>query len=133
MERPGVGVGVCVRKEGKILLLRRINAHGHGTWCFPGGHLEMGESVEEAARRETREEAGVEIDNILLGPYTNDLFEEGKQYITLFAIADWKAGEPRICEPEKMTEIGWYSWDALPEPRFLPLKNLLASGFDPFA
>ncbi len=55
MERPKVGVGVIVVKEGKVLLLQRKNSHGSGTWCFPGGHLEYGESLEECAKREVLE------------------------------------------------------------------------------
>ena len=53
MDRPKVGVGVIVVKEGKVLLQRRRGAHGEGTWGFPGGHLEFKESWEECAKRET--------------------------------------------------------------------------------
>lgn len=44
MQRPGVGVGVIVVKEDKVLLLQRKNTHGEGSWCFPGGHLELNET-----------------------------------------------------------------------------------------
>lgn len=59
-ERPVVGVGVIVeRKDGRVLLGHRIKEGEKPTWCLPGGHLEIGESVEDAARRETAEEAGI--------------------------------------------------------------------------
>jgi len=45
--RPYIGVGVCVVKDGKVLLGKRQNAHGDGCWCFPGGHLEFKESIEK--------------------------------------------------------------------------------------
>ena len=74
MERPKVGVGVIIVKEGKILLGKRKNAHGEGTWCPPGGHLELGESYEECAKRETFEETGLQIKNLQFITATNDIF-----------------------------------------------------------
>ena len=44
---PRVGVGVIVQRDGRILLGKRLGAHGEGTWALPGGHLEFGESVAE--------------------------------------------------------------------------------------
>ena len=46
---PKVGVGVIVRREGRILLGKRKGSHGENTWAPPGGHLEFMESVEECA------------------------------------------------------------------------------------
>jgi 8-oxo-dGTP diphosphatase len=37
-DRPKVGVGVCIVKDNKVLLGKRKNSHGDGTWAFPGGH-----------------------------------------------------------------------------------------------
>jgi 8-oxo-dGTP diphosphatase len=75
-KRPLVGIGAAIIKEGKVLLGKRIAKHGSGTWCFPGGHLDFMESFEECARRETREEAGIEIENIRVGLVTNDFYTE---------------------------------------------------------
>jgi len=72
--RPKVGVSVIIYKDNKILMLKRIGAHGSGTWSFPGGHLEFGEEIEDAVRREVREETGVEIKNIQQVTFTNDIF-----------------------------------------------------------
>ncbi|PIN92058.1 hypothetical protein CO154_01270 [Candidatus Pacearchaeota archaeon CG_4_9_14_3_um_filter_31_7] len=55
MEIPKVGVGVIVIKDNKVLLGKRKNAHGEGSLCFPGGHLEFNEKVEDAAEREVFE------------------------------------------------------------------------------
>ena len=127
---PRIGVAVIVYKKGEVLLGLRKNAHGEGTWALPGGHLEFGESPEECARREVMEETGMSIKNMRPGPYTNDLFErEGKHYITLFMVCEYASGELALREPHKCAGWEWFSPDALPEPRFLSLQNLLKEGF----
>ncbi len=131
--RPKIGVGVMVIKDKKILLGKRKNAHGDGTRSFPWGHLELNESVEECAIRETMEEANIKIKNIAMGPFTNDIFvQEGKHYITLFAICEHAEGEPQVMEPEKCEKWEWYEWDNLPEPLFLPIINLIKQWYHPF-
>lgn len=131
-ERPKIGVGVIVLKDNRVLMLKRKNAHGNGSWCFPGGHLEFNEGVEDCAIRETLEETGIRIKNLRFGPFTNDVFkEEGKHYVTLFMIADYDSGEARIIEPEKCDGLEWSEWEKLPEPLFVPVQNLLKSGFNP--
>ena len=60
-ELPKVGVGVIVVRDGKVLLGKRRGAHGEGSWSFPGGHLEFNELLEICAKREAKEETGLEI------------------------------------------------------------------------
>lgn len=132
-QRPKVGVGVIVIKSGKVLLLRRRGSHDKGTWYFPSDHLEFNEKVEDCARREVREEAGIKIKNIRFAAVTNDLFrEEGKHYITLFMVSEYESGEEKILEPEKCDRLGWFEWKDLPRPLFLPITNLLKQGFNLF-
>lgn len=125
-------MAVIVVRDGKVLLGKRKNAHGNGTWCFPGGHLEFGESWDDCAARETMEEAGISIKNIRFAAATNDIFRE-KHYVTLFMLADYGSGEVRIMEPEKCGEWGWFTWENLPGPLFLPIQNLLKIGYNPFS
>jgi 8-oxo-dGTP diphosphatase len=125
-----VGVGVFVVKNNKFLIGKRLNAHGAGTWHLPGGHLELGESFEECAKREVLEETGLKIANVSFLTVTNDVFEKGnKHYVTIFLKADYVEGEPKVLEPDKCEEWKWISWDELKEPLFLPEQNLLKSGF----
>ncbi len=131
--RPKVGVGVVVMKDGKVLLGKRKNAHGEGSWCFPGGHLEFGESWEQCARREVLEETSLTIKNIRFGTVTNDIFEkEEKHYITLFMLSEPEAGEVQLMEPEKCERWEWFEWDNLPRPLFVPIENALRIGYNPF-
>ena len=132
MNFPRVGVGVIVKKEGKVLAICRKGAHGAGTWSIPGGHLEFNESFEECAKREVFEETGVKIKNVKFAGVTNDIFEkEDKHDITIFMIADWHFGREEIKELEKCSEIKWDEWRNFPRPLFIPLKNFIYSGFNP--
>lgn len=131
--KPGVGVGVIIKRDDKVLIGFRIGKHGNNTWSFPGGHLEFGESFENCATRETIEETGVTITNIRKGPYTNDVHEnEGKHIVTHFLVADYKSGEAIVYEPDKFQEWRWVAWDQLPTPLFLPIQHVIEEGFNPF-
>jgi len=121
-----VGVGVFVKRNGKILVGKRKGSHGAGTWALPGGHLEPGESFETCCKREVLEETGLIINNINPVFFTNDVFhEEGLHYITLFFEGDYQSGEPIIAEPRNCEEWRWVSLDHIPPPVFLPLSNAL--------
>lgn len=125
-----LGVGVAVVRAGRVLVGQRLARHGVGHWAFPGGHLEEGESPLQCAVRELKEETGLELLEPRLFAVTHDLYPEGPQYLTLF-VSGTVAGdqEPTLMEPEKCAGWYWFSWDAIPQPRFLSLQNLLASDF----
>jgi 8-oxo-dGTP diphosphatase len=118
LKQPRVGVGVMLMKDGKTLLSQRRGSHGAGEYAFPGGHLEYMESFEECARREVREECGIEIGNVRFLFLSNLKTYAPKHYVHIGLIADWKSGEPRTLEPEKTESWEWYSLDALPSPLF---------------
>jgi 8-oxo-dGTP diphosphatase len=121
-----VGVAVIVTRGDRVLLGRRTGAHGEGTWALPGGHLAFGETIAACARREVFEETGLRIEGIRHVDFTNDLFtDEKKHYVTLFVAAECHTGEPCLREPDKCTEWGWFARSTLPEPLFLPLRNLI--------
>ena len=124
-KRPLVGVGVAVLRDGKILLGKRKGSHGAGDWSFPGGHLEFGESVEQCAIRELAEETGLRVRSMRLGPWTNDLFDENKHYITIFVFADQVEGEPQLLEPHKCDGWHWFDCNELPKPLFRTIESLL--------
>ncbi len=119
-------------KDNQVLLMQRKHSHGDGTWSTSGGHLEYGESFDACAVREVQEETGVTITDVAFRAITNDVFEEeSKHYITIWMEGKYVSGEPTIHAPQEMSAVGWFSWDALPEPLFLPLENLLAGQCHP--
>lgn len=122
-KRPKVGVGVLIFKKGKVLMAKRKGAHGAGEWAFPGGHLEFFESIEDCAKRECMEEAGIEIKNIKLLRISNLKKYGGKHYLDVGILAEWKAGEPKVMEPHKSEEWAWFELDNLPEPMFEACKH----------
>lgn len=122
-----VGVAVVIHgDDGRVLIGRRKAVHGKGLWGFPGGHLETGESPMDCARREAREECGIEIANLRLAGVTNDVFESGKHYVTLFVSCTQAQGKVRNCEPEKLERWEWHPLDDLPRPLFNPIEALLS-------
>lgn len=122
---PCIGVGVCIVKDHLILMGKRCSSHGSGTWGFPGGHVEFGETLTECAQREVIEETGLSITNIRKGPYVEDFFSESnKHYLTVILLADYVSGEPRVLEVDKFVEWKWISPDNPPLPLFLTFHNL---------
>ena len=125
-KRVKVGVGVLVfDKEGKILLMKRTNEHGKGTWAPPGGHVEFGETALVAAKREVKEEMGIGIKNAAVIGITEDIvLATEKHYITVFVQAEWSRGLPKTSDRE-FTEIGFFDINELPKPLFISFGNLM--------
>ena len=122
---PQVGTAMIITKDDKVLLMKRKGPHGQGTWSTPGGHLDFGESPEDCAAREAKEEVGLDVVEIHFRAVTNDLFEAtGRHYVTIW-MQGKSAGEPCIAAEKEVSDIGWFAWDALPQPLFLPLENFV--------
>ena len=115
----GVGVGaIIVDGQGRLFLARRGNKakNERGLWEFPGGSVELGETLAEALRREIQEEFGIEIVvGELLDVVDHILKEEGQHWVSPTYICNIVSGEPHIREPEKCAEIGWFPSDKIPK------------------
>lgn len=134
-KRPKVGVACIIWKDGKFLIGRRLGAHGADTWSVPGGHLEFGENIEDAAAREVQEESGLKVKDIRFLALTNDYMpDEDKHYITIWMEADWESGEPALLEPDKWVDQQWRTFQTLPSPLFEPCwQNLRKAKPDLFS
>ncbi|MHB0858170.1 MAG: nucleotide triphosphate diphosphatase NUDT15 [Anaerolineae bacterium] len=125
--RPLVGMGVLVMRGDLILLGRRLGAHGEGTYAAPGGHIEFGESLAEAARREVREECGLEIEAPRLLSVGTYMWGDDKHYIDVDVVCQAPTGEPCTLEPAKCAGWAWYALSALPSPLFVVTENMIGS------
>jgi len=108
---PNIVVNIAVIHEGKILLTKREDFE---TWCLPSGGVEEGESLAQAAIRETKEETGVESElTRLVGIYSR-LVNWSSGYIVLFA-AKPIGGELK-CQPGETIAVEWFAYDEIPDP-----------------
>ncbi|AUX41213.1 ADP-ribose pyrophosphatase [Sorangium cellulosum] len=125
-ERPQVGVGVMLMRGGRVLLARRRGSHGDGSYSWCGGHLELGESIEECAIREVHEESGLVVTKLSFLCLSN-IIAYGKHYVDIQMLAEEFEGEPEEREPHKIAGWGWYPLDAPPTPLFRPVELAIAS------
>lgn len=108
---PNLAVNVAVLSDGKILLTKRADFE---TWVLPSGGVEEGESLAQAAIRETKEETGMDVELIrLVGVYSR-LGDWSPGYMVLFA-AQPVGGELQ-CQEGETIEVDWFPFDALPSP-----------------
>ena len=130
----GVGIGVLLMKDNKVLLGRRHEdpekasslLKGAGTWTMPGGKLRFGESFEEGAKREVKEETGVELKTAKVICVNDDRIED-IHFITIGLLSQEFEGEPQAMEPDQITEWRWFDLDKLPNPLYSPSAKILDS------
>jgi ADP-ribose pyrophosphatase YjhB (NUDIX family) len=115
-QRPVVAVGVVLLHEERVLLVKRAHPPSVGRWTVPGGKVELGESLEEAAHRELKEETGL---SATLGPVVEILDrvvrDDAGQIAYHFVILDFVGSHP-----QGTLAAGSDSSDA----RFVPLAEL---------
>ena len=124
--RPQVGVGVVFVRQGRVFLAKRQGSHGESTWASAGGHLELGESLEDCARREALEELGVVVGDLQFLCVSN-IIAYGKHYLDIEFLGEIGDQEPQLAEPEAFSESGWYPLAELPKPLFEAVRYALDS------
>jgi 8-oxo-dGTP diphosphatase len=123
----GVSVGAMIfnQKDQVFLSKRSQNSHNEkGCWEAPGGSVDFGEKLEDAIKREIMEEYGIEIEIVRQLPAHNHILPKEKQHWVASCFVCKYAGKkkPRIMEPDKCDEIGWFDLDNLPKPLSLATK-----------
>ena len=113
-DQPVVGIGAVIINQGKIALIKRGNEPSKGKWTIPGGLVELGENLQAAVIRETKEETCLEVDNpCLIDVVDNvDLDEQGKvkyHYVIIDYLVHVKTGT--IKAASDAAELRWVPFD----------------------
>jgi len=109
-DRPWVGIGCVVFRGERVLLVRRGKPPRLGQWSLPGGAQHVGERAEEAARRELREEAGIEVGRMTLAIVVDAISRDAEgralyHYTIIDFAAEWASGEARA--GDDVSEVAW--------------------------
>jgi len=107
---PIVAVGAIVWKEDRLLLIRRAHPPRQGQWSIPGGRQEAGETVQQAALREIREEAGIEIALIEVAAVVDLIERDGDAILHHYTIIDWLAEwrSGTAVAGDDAAAVGWF-------------------------
>ena len=128
-----VGVHVLLERDGRVLLMRRAGTgFFDGLYSLPGGHVEPGESVRQAAVRELFEETGVRLEGVALQMLGVVHRLSDTNRIDFFIQAAEFSGEPEICEPSKCDDLRWCRRDGLPDTTVPYVRSALGAGAGPW-
>ena len=127
-----VGFGIMVVRAGKVLLGKRgedpakadTELHLEGTWTMPGGKLEYGEDWLDGAQRELAEETGMTLSKMRILCVNNDMNEHA-HFITIGFLAKTFSGEPKVMEPDEITDWKWFALHKLPHNMYFPSKKII--------
>lgn len=131
-KKVGVGFGVMILKDGKLLLGKRHEdpekasslLNGAGTWTMPGGKLDFGETFEDGAKREVLEETGITLGQIDVICVNQDMVENA-HFVTIGLFSEVFSDEPKVMEPDEITEWQWFDLNNLPSPLYFPSAKVL--------
>lgn len=114
---PGVGCGLVIRRDGKVLLYKRVKSPEAGHWSIVGGKVDHMEYALEAARREAEEESGLTIGDVRFLCISEQIIAADRQHwLSLIYLTDDVTGTAQLTEPDKLSDMGWFDVDNLPSP-----------------
>jgi ADP-ribose pyrophosphatase YjhB (NUDIX family) len=108
--RPILAVSAAIVRDGRVLIARRARPPAHGIYTLPGGGVEVGETLQDAVKREIMEETGLTIEPVALAGYRERIARDGEgrieqHFVILPFAARWITGEPVL--NEELAEVRW--------------------------
>ena len=130
--KPGLGAGVLIVKENKILLglsnpdkmKASSELQGQGTWTMPGGKVEFMETLVNAAKRELEEETNLKATKLDFLCISDDMTDTA-HYVTVGFIVREYNGELKTMEPETILEWQWFDLDELQKNLYKPSQKCI--------
>lgn len=119
-----IGCEAFLKKGSSLLLGRRRNCYGEGTWALPGGHLEYGESLTECVQRELQEELGIQALHPRLLTITDNI-NDRSHYVHASFLVEQFSGEIQCLEPDLCYEWKFFDILNLPCEIFKPHQRIL--------
>jgi len=132
-ELPLVGVGSVIIQGDRVLLVKRAHPPIQGQWSIPGGVLEVGEMVRDAAIREAREETGLTVEpSELLGVYDRILYDPDHRVQYHYVLIDFlcRAVGGTVFAASDAAEVQWFTREELPALNLAPdTQDVIQKGF----
>jgi len=132
-EQPLVGIGAIIVRDSRVALIKRGHPPLVGEWSVPGGVLEVGETMREAAAREAREETGLTVQVLdLLGVFDRVLRDDDGRVVYHYVLIDFlcRCPDGELCAAADAADARWFT---LQEAMDLPLpadtREVIQRGF----
>lgn len=122
-QNPAVGVAVIVLREGRVVLARRARGAYRGDWCIPCGYVEYDEDVRDAARREFREETGIEVELGEVFAVHSNFHDPAMHTVGVWFRGEAASGEPRAADD--LDRVEFFALDALPAAIAFPTDRIV--------
>lgn len=115
-DRPYLAVSAAIVRDGRVLIVRRAHFPVGGPFTFPGGVVEIGETLHQAIVREVREETAIEIEPVALAGHREVIVRDAggrveRHFVILCFASRWIAGEPVL--NHELAEARWLAPSAL--------------------
>ncbi len=127
--RPIVSAAACVFQGDRVLLIKRAQQPSQGLWSVPGGAIELGETIHDAAQRELREECNIEIEVDKITNVVDLIVSDDKErikfhYVIIYLLARYVSGEVR--PGSDASDIRWTTCQELNALEMTPVvrKNM---------